>query len=630
MAESSVSLFPQQASFAERYSNSIRFRFAYYGIMNTAIIASLVIGACLQMFFTILCNHTSQATLTKAQESLIFIMTPILFWIGALICDEFVDLCYDSIDNPPLRNFRILIATVFFGGSRRLADVAMIAIFEIVPIIVSVVLNFCLKEPRSFKNFLVNYVIGALLCNLAAVSTQLFCSVIVSTVNHFYLQYEKLEESLTYTNLPSTSRAPLEQSDELQFFEQGVKSRKARKKLSMSQINPCYSILVVMLVVGMLCLVVYYVDTSQAACLAALVLSLLGLSIATTLLVPKLLGTTYYAMALLFAVLTFNLLFLNETDAFIGVYDAVVRNSHVPPLLPAPHNAKYRSQSTHNVYPVCMMRWGGPGVADEELKLTAVDLAGFAYATYLPDHFESMLTNLTQNTALDDFHVEHIEEVETVGGWAIVKLPRSKIVVFAIRGTASLDDALADMDMFSNVAILQLADKFVPILQLLPREIVRKIVGILVFRKFFGVPRIWDHTVAAAIETKKKAEAEGYEMITTGHSLGGVLAAMVGATTSSPALAFSPPGEDFNVERFGFAPESFQRNVVLVQPIRDVVPRVDGQLGLRQQISCSSFDPGECHHIARSQCELVRICGDPRGRKPNLDESHCAGAMTLG
>lgn len=608
------------SSLVERYRNSIRFRFAYYGLVNIAAITSLVIGACLQMFSNTIGSESEE--LSSRAKAIMLIATPMLFWIGAVLCDELADLLFDSIDDPPLSNFRSLTAAAFAGGSKRCTDLVMIAIFETTPILSALVITFTLRERWTFTNCLVNYVIGALCCNIGAVVLQIICTVLMNTVKNMRENYIKLTDSeVVYNPGIHDSEEP---SDYFQVFAT-KRSALAIRKMEVSTSHPLYSFLLVGLVFVMLYIAATLFNAYDKVCMVALLLGVVGLTIATGLLVPRFLGLTYYMMVVLFAVLVFNVLVLDST----GVLErALLVERPVSPLVPAPNGTEYTLQSTTDVYPVCLMRWGNMGVTKVELKLNAVDLAGFSYAVYFPHHVNSLLANLTQNTALEGTQLEHIEGLDTVGGWAIFKIPQSKVVVFAVRGMATHDDALAGMEIVSNVWVMQLANKFVPILQLLPTELIQRLVSLLMFRKYFGAPHPWEKIINAAIVAKKNAAAEGYEMVITGHSLGGVFAAMVGAATSSPTLTFSPPGEKYNLDRFEISAENFMRNVVVVQPAYDPIPRQDVQLGLRQNILCNIVSPVECHLLQRTQCELVRTCGDPRGRKPNMAEPKCAGAIT--
>ena len=57
--------------------------------------------------------------------------------------------------------------------------------------------------------------------------------------------------------------------------------------------------------------------------------------------------------------------------------------------------------------------------------------------------------------------------------------------------------------------------------------------------------------------------------------------------------------------------EDFSVNIV---PHHDIIPHIDRLEGLVQQISCASESAIDCHSIYRTTMELVRSCGDPRGR----------------
>lgn len=45
-------------------------------------------------------------------------------------------------------------------------------------------------------------------------------------------------------------------------------------------------------------------------------------------------------------------------------------------------------------------------------------------------------------------------------------------------------------------------------------------------------------------------------------------------------------------------------------PYNDLVPRVDLQVGNIQQTACSANNPGDCHYLSPTICDLLFRCGD--------------------
>jgi lipase ATG15 len=106
---------------------------------------------------------------------------------------------------------------------------------------------------------------------------------------------------------------------------------------------------------------------------------------------------------------------------------------------------------------------------------------------------------------------------------------------------------------------------------------------------------------------------DGWEVVLTGHSLGGGLAIISGAQTSSRTVSFSGPNAVLS--RHQFDPEleldGLHEFVFNVIPDRDPIPMTDDPARLRQYIECTAdvTDVVACHSINRSLCELLYKCG---------------------
>jgi len=199
----------------------------------------------------------------------------------------------------------------------------------------------------------------------------------------------------------------------------------------------------------------------------------------------------------------------------------------------------------------------------------------------------------------------------------------AKVRVLAVRGTQLGVDLVGDASLYTTIGLMQVFSKFVPLFDQVPVSVLRFIVQLFEIERFTGEPQIWDPLLNATRVWKADSERLGYEFVLTGHSLGGVLAGIAGARIQIPAVAFSPPGQYYSLDRFQLQEEDMRKSLLVVSPSHDIVPQVDKQTGLTQVITCSA-SALDCHAIERTLCSLYSNCGDPRGRTwasfPNPEE----------
>jgi hypothetical protein len=123
-----------------------------------------------------------------------------------------------------------------------------------------------------------------------------------------------------------------------------------------------------------------------------------------------------------------------------------------------------------------------------------------------------------------------------------------------------------------------------------------------------------------------KEVAPSRQVVFTGHSMGGSIAAIVAALTHRPSVSFMPPGQYYSfVKHLPNAPENVrgkpQWNWINHQSLALVVDSdwvnaiFDDHAGMTQRISCLREDLNlqlACHVMEGAICELLRHCGDPR------------------
>jgi len=134
--------------------------------------------------------------------------------------------------------------------------------------------------------------------------------------------------------------------------------------------------------------------------------------------------------------------------------------------------------------------------------------------------------------------------------------------------------------------------------------------------------RAGDRAASTLQRLKLASEAKGYDVMVTGHSLGGLLATIAAAKCNVPVVTFSAPGQLYNARRLGIDKNKVAASVVNVNADGDIVPYADSQLGMAQNIRCSATNALACHMPRVIGCDLYRACGDPRGRL--LEEARCS------
>eukprot|EP00466_Bigelowiella_natans_P000686 jgi/Bigna1/66596/fgenesh1_pg.1_\ len=99
-------------------------------------------------------------------------------------------------------------------------------------------------------------------------------------------------------------------------------------------------------------------------------------------------------------------------------------------------------------------------------------------------------------------------------------------------------------------------------------------------------------------------------VIFTGHSLGGGIAAILGAKTHrAESLGFSSPGAAYQSAKFGFSLRDLRLTSTTIYADRDIIPVIDSHAGSVQAVECSATNFRECHSLSKLLCELWRACG---------------------
>eukprot|EP00434_Breviolum_minutum_P007711 symbB.v1.2.006801.t2/scaffold409.1/size210228/4 len=345
---------------------------------------------------------------------------------------------------------------------------------------------------------------------------------------------------------------------------------------------------------------------------------------------PRLLGKAFWFTFVFFIILTVGLLVgtLAQTKAGPEIQEA--NNDRLKPLAYGPDAKEYgkTDQDFNGLplhfelspwapgpgYPVCKAYWGFPGYSQVN-SLGILDLAVLAFSSSMWDEaaIRRGLGNMLNGTVLEDFELLEVEDPRTVGRWIVISFPKLKLRVLSVRGTSSVQDAYADLKLYSSVAVLQFMAILTPVLSLMPVAVTRRLVKSELGNALFGNKDIWKRLEVAAAEHKKAAREKGEILILTGHSLGGALVGAVSSRVAVDGIGFSPPGLYYQVLKYHIKLKELYDSFTIIQPSNDVVPRVDRQRGMIEWIDCDE-NPATCHRLTHTACELWVKCGDERKR----------------
>ncbi|KAG7391264.1 hypothetical protein PHYPSEUDO_005213 [Phytophthora pseudosyringae] len=267
-------------------------------------------------------------------------------------------------------------------------------------------------------------------------------------------------------------------------------------------------------------------------------------------------------------------------------------------------NGKVINFDDTSEYAACSISYQGLSVLDLAL------MADAAYGT-TTDIQESALENRFNGTELKDWkYVARNNESTDGQTWMEIYFPTVNMTVIAVRGTASATDALEDMHFWFGICIMQVVNTFIPFLKQLPRAFVVNMLSMRLIASVMPSP-VYTDVLNHAVDTRARV---GSNLVITGHSLGGSIAAMIGAKTKTSAVSFSGPGLLYSLGRFDITSQDVRDYVLTMKPRKDIVPQVDELGGLVQEIRCKKSSPMGCHATSTHLCELYFSCGDPRQR----------------
>jgi len=280
---------------------------------------------------------------------------------------------------------------------------------------------------------------------------------------------------------------------------------------------------------------------------------------------------------------------------------------------------RHWQNETHGIglrYGICMRSWGSPSA-----PLSAIDLAELSWIAYGDDTKLGSLVNASFGSSC-------------TLNWSSTyySLPRALHVycpppegssggthVFAIKGTSTTDDAFADTSLFASVQVMQWLNNALPTLSVVPLHVTQTLLAGIDAPLSPNEDNLQLEQLDDLHQRIQNAIQSDEYVVITGHSLGGGIAQVLASRLEVPAVVFSAPGIVYSAARFDISLETAERDIVVVMPDGDLVPRVDRQAGQVQRIACRTKDgsqgsPASCHSLQRTTCELLRVCGDYAGR----------------
>jgi len=191
------------------------------------------------------------------------------------------------------------------------------------------------------------------------------------------------------------------------------------------------------------------------------------------------------------------------------------------------------------------------------------------------------------------------------------KIKDRNLVVFAIRGTYSAMDALADAELWFGSFVLDAVLPFVPLLEMYASDS-RSYLGSLMSipRYIFPQFSLIDGYVKQYETYIKSIKINSDEdVLIVGHSLGGGLSKILSLRTGYQAVAVSGPGiravQGFYKSDF----EGIENSFVNINPQQDYVAILDTPTGSEFQVPCSSGFI-KCHASTRTLCMVSIMCGE--------------------
>eukprot|EP00127_Corallochytrium_limacisporum_P005783 Clim_evm1s211 gene=Clim_evmTU1s211 len=224
------------------------------------------------------------------------------------------------------------------------------------------------------------------------------------------------------------------------------------------------------------------------------------------------------------------------------------------------------------------------------------------------------------------------------------------VIVVSFRGTANGFDVLYDMKIWAPSVVAQVFMRLLPFGELwkpfMPNFLKYMTIEEGISPNLDEQQMVYTNDdvlsfarTAAICVARIRQDFPTSPILTTGHSLGGGLGLIAASANDVPAYTLSGPNTWLLHERLGVTWDSIQRWGMNVIPEHDLVPMVDIPGVKQQHIRCTGNSFLECHHGARTWCQLQYGCAGllqnprnvtaiPLSNSDNPDEEYCLEAWT--
>ncbi|KXS19429.1 hypothetical protein M427DRAFT_450463 [Gonapodya prolifera JEL478] len=362
----------------------------------------------------------------------------------------------------------------------------------------------------------------------------------------------------------------------------------------------------IVLVLGLVWYVVTNGSTGSKVGTGALAVLYIALAIALLIFLTNVQGfpTTVFLSVYGLLFLVFLLIFITAATFTSGAapqeaYAGFNTSWQVTPVLVRPGDLSFGAVAKYPTGPpaVCGVNVG---------NLSVIDFALMSTIAY--DNRENVSLDLATWMG-GDWKVNHYNTNPLLNFYEFYS-PSRNLSVVAVRGTNSLTDVLTDMDLWSESAIFQTADFFVPTVRVWPVGFTQKLVDLASMTSWLNISEFKFKNLTDHVQSVLRNRS-GDQVVLTGHSLGGGLASIVAAEAGLRSVVFSPPGILYSSKKFGIeaSPDTMAQTLTSIVVDRDVVSKVDSVPGTIHHITCDE-SPVTCHSLTRTTALLQSWCGD--------------------